>query len=276
MQSNELHSYIITKLQDLYDVREAESIGRILLEHLTADIPEDALRASVDQCLGRVRAGEPVQYVIGKCWFYDLHLKVSPDVLIPRPETEELVSWVLEDHRNKDLVEAASMLDVGTGSGCIALALKKEIPTALIKAVDLSERAIMLAAENAEANGLVVTFMRHDILSRDLHEQFDVIVSNPPYITTSEFEQLDPSVRDFEPRTALIAKGDDGLIFYRRLATIGQKSLRKAGRIYVELNEFHVDEIKQIFETAGYASEIRKDLQGKRRMLKAFRTANGS
>jgi release factor glutamine methyltransferase len=267
-----LQSFIYSALEGQFDPREVNSVSTILAEHILAESGDNDLSALTKNCIDRVNAGEPVQYVVGKTWFYGLHLKVNQFVLIPRAETEELVHWIYEDWCKVDPSEKVSVLDVGTGSGCIGLALKKCLPSTRIMAIDVSEQALRIAAENAQSTDLSITLMRHDILTRDIHVQYDIIVSNPPYVTTIEFDQLPPSVRDYEPQTALIAQHGDSLIFYRRLAEIGQVNLHKKGRLYVELNEFHAEEIDQIFSSAGYQTEMRKDMQGKQRMLKAWRT----
>ena len=268
MEAAVLQVQITSALSDVLGTAEAQSVSRILSEYLLSG--QDGYNpALTTQCIDRIRTGEPVQYVVGYTWFYGLQLHVSPDVLIPRHETEELVEWVIDDNRGK--AENGMMLDIGTGSGCIACALKAQLPAVRITALEVSEKALEIARANARHHMLDVMFMHMDILSEVPTNRYDVIVSNPPYVTAEEFQGLDPSVRQYEPGIALTAPSDDGLIFYRRLASVADEILMPHGSVYVELNEFHAAEIEEIFRAAGCVTEMRRDLQGKWRMLKCFR-----
>ncbi len=252
---------ITSQLAERLGQREAESTARYMIE----EIPTEALQKLA---VSRVMAGEPVQYITQAAWFYGRKFKVNRNVLIPRPETEELVEWVSQDLKGQDGVR---VVDVGTGSGCIAITLALENPEARVSAVDLSPAALYAAHANAKEHNSPVEFLQFNFLSTafDSELDFDVIVSNPPYVSPDEFEALDPSVKNFEPRLALMPDGDDPLIFYRRLATT--TAVKPDGVIYAELNEFRADEIVAIFEETGRTVEVRKDMQGKPRMLKAFR-----
>ena len=221
----------------------------------------------------RLATGEPVQYIVGHAWFYGIKLKVSPDVLIPRPETEELVNWVLTDIKNSAKKELR-ILDIGTGSGCIAIALKLHLKTsAELFAIDISEKALEIAKENAMSSDVDIRFFRKDYLNEDMVDldKFDVIVSNPPYISRQiAGEHLVNQLRH-EPPLALYPEGDDPDAFYKRIAEKGKLNLVPGGNCYVEMNEFRADLIPSYFEQSGWEGlETRKDLQGAPRMLKAI------
>lgn len=257
------------RIQAQFGQGEGVAIVRILNEWA-----REANLASDDQemenAVHRVLLGEPVQYVTGYCWFYHLRLEVNPDVLIPRPETEELVDWIIKDASSRDR-NNMRILDIGTGSGCIALALKKQMPSAEVTAVDISEGALRTAQQNATANGLDVTFHQINILRQGSVGRFDVIVSNPPYVSEEEFNELSARVKKYEPRIALAPEDDDGLIFYRTLASYGPAQLTDRGRLFLELNEFRAHEIHAIFIENGFQTEMLRDMQGKWRMLKCLK-----
>ncbi len=217
----------------------------------------------------RLLAGEPVQYVTGIADFYGLQLRVSPAVLIPRPETEELVEQLLEKHPPEP---ARRLLDVGTGSGCLALAIKNQRPNWTVEGLDVSQEALGIASENAAQLGLAVSFFQADILNSLPEGQYDLIVSNPPYISPDERASMGASTLAHEPAVALYAPLEDPLLFYRRLAAIGAQLLYPQGWIYLEINEFRYRETADCFEESGWRSlRILKDLQGKARMLRALR-----
>ena len=265
----ELLEYLNAQLPASDDPREKQSIAGILGEYLLESNP-DARHALADHCLERIAQGEPVQYITGYTWFYDLKLTVTPDTLIPRPETEELVEWVLKDHRKGLIYKDPEILDVGTGSGCISVAIKKQIPSAHVAAIDISADALRVAMSNAVAHELMVEFRIYNILQEDLDRTFDVIICNPPYISNEEIDILSTQVRDHEPQLALTTGADDPLVFYHRLTELGKTHLNTGGRLYMELNEFRAQDIRSLFVNAGYETELRKDLQGKWRMLAAW------
>ncbi len=213
----------------------------------------------------------PLQYVLGEAWFYNLKFKVNPFVLIPRPETEELVELILKEEKKPH-----SILDLGTGSGCIPIALKKNIPGALVAACDISKEALDLATSNAKLNSANVRFFEYDILhpketSSDLSGTYDVIVSNPPYIKLSEKDRIEKNVLEHEPHLALFVEGADEIIFYKRIIDLCHNSLSNEGRLYFELNPLTSGDVKDyaiqsaLFNTV----EVLKDMSGNERFLKA-------
>ncbi len=212
-----------------------------------------------------LKAHKPIQYVLGSCDFAGLRLDVTPDVLIPRPETEELVRKISEENPNF----SGSVLDICTGSGCIALALKKQFPNANVQGLDISEKAIGVAKENARKNDLNVDFFVGDILDMDtISQKLDLIVSNPPYVRNSEKKQMQANVLDYEPYLALFVDDEDPLVFYRAIINFAQEHLNPKGKIYFEINENFGREIKEMMEFSG-GSEISvcRDFRGKERFV---------
>ena len=215
---------------------------------------------------GRLKQFEPIQYILGETEFFGLKLKVNPDVLIPRPETEELVQWICETSWPPKSV----ILDVGTGSGCIALALKKQLRHTEMCALDVSERALQTAIENATKNGLEVHFIHADILqwSKKDWPLFDCIVSNPPYVRELDKKQMQPNVLEFEPETALFVSDDDPLIFYRETGHFAAHYLKPGGKLFFEINENLGDETCGLLKYIGFKNiKLRKDIHGKDRMI---------
>lgn len=210
----------------------------------------------------------PIQYIIGNTEFYNLTLKVNAATLIPRPETEELVAWIINDQNNKQNI---SILDVGTGSGCIAIALAKNLPEAKVFALDVSEKALKIARQNAVDNGVTIEFIEADIFDVDLGNlQFDVIVSNPPYVRELEKETMSPNVLNHEPHLALFVKDDDPLLFYRSILEVANNTLKSKGFLYFEINEFLGNLTRQLVQKLNYCNiELKKDLFMKDRMIKA-------
>ena len=249
---------IATQLVGL-DEREALNVARILHECATS---EQELIAGID----KVNSGVPVQYVVGEAWFYGRKFSVDKSVLIPRPETEELVYMICGDLKTRG---SLSLVDIGTGSGCIAITIALELPEVSVTAIDISSQALDVARSNAEALDAYVEFNQRDFLLEGVNGQYDVIVSNPPYVSASEFDELADAVRMHEPRVALGHESGDPLIFYRAIA--GTTALKEAGAIYVELNEFRAGEIDEVFRREGYNTAIVKDMQGKDRILKAWK-----
>jgi len=210
----------------------------------------------------------PIQYIIGNTEFYNLTLKVNAATLIPRPETEELVAWIINDQNNKQNI---SILDVGTGSGCIAIALAKNLPEAKVFALDVSEKALKIARQNAVDNGVTIEFIEADIFDVDLGNlQFDVIVSNPPYVRELEKQTMSPNVLNHEPHLALFVKDDDPLLFYRSIVEVANNTLKSKGFLYFEINEFLGNLTRQLVQKLNYCNiELKKDLFMKDRMIKA-------
>ncbi|WP_319499614.1 peptide chain release factor N(5)-glutamine methyltransferase [uncultured Draconibacterium sp.] len=215
----------------------------------------------------RLKTHEPIQYILGITEFYGLELKVQPGVLIPRPETEELVDWICKTK----IPIAAKILDIGTGSGCIPLALKNELPTAEVMAVDVSENALLIARENAHKHKLEVAFELSDILKWNERSwpRFDVIVSNPPYVMEREKKQMEANVLEHEPGLALFVSDTDPLIFYRTIAQFASKHLNESGNLFFEINENLGEEMIALVKQLGFKSiELRRDLNWKNRMLR--------
>lgn len=226
------------------------------------------------KALARLKQEEPLQYILGVAHFMDLEFEVNRDVLIPRPETEELVEWILSDYHLKQESDL-KILDIGTGSGCIAIALAKNLPKAKVYALDVSREALELAKENAMSNGVEVTCIQNDILVPDLQSglelNFDIIVSNPPYVRELEKSQIKKNVKDHEPHLALFVPDQNALLFYKAIVDFAQKSLGKNGTVYLEINQYLGEETKQLLETHTFVEvELRKDLYGNDRMLKGI------
>lgn len=218
--------------------------------------------------IDRLRQGEPLQYIEGKAPFCGMEFAVNSSVLIPRPETAELVDWIVCEHATQQ----PRILDLGTGSGCIAIALSKQLPQATIEACDISAEALTVAKENARMNEAPVSFFTHDMLDlgTPLPHSYDILVSNPPYIRQSEAADMSIQVTEWEPHTALFVPDDDALRFYRAIAELGQtEALRPGGHIYVEINQALGKETVALFKSYEYKDvKLRKDIYGNNRMIK--------
>ena len=247
------------------DILGLSTTAYLLKEETTLTTEQSILLANINN---RLRQGEPLQYIEGKAPFYGMNFKVAPAVLIPRPETAELVDWTIKDNRT----QTPCILDLGTGSGCIAISLNKQMPQATVEACDISHEALAIARENNEMNGTDVTFFHHDMLdlSTPLPHSYSVLVSNPPYIKQSEAADMEQHVTEWEPHTALFVPDDDALRFYRAIAEIGQTdTLLPGGHIYVEINQALGKETVELFESYGYKEvTLRKDIYGNDRMIK--------
>jgi release factor glutamine methyltransferase len=223
-----------------------------------------------EAALARLQKWEPVQYVIGNTWFYELPFQVDSRVLIPRPETEELVVWIIRDNSDRQ----GTLLDIGTGSGCIAISLAKHLPSLQVSACDVSSEALEIAQINAESNKANVRFFHLDLLNgnNSLPGKFSLIVSNPPYVRIGEMQLMRPNVLDFEPGLALFAPEEDPLLFYRRIALLARKYLADGGKIYLEINEALSQETARVLENAGmYGIVVKEDLNGRKRMIRALK-----
>lgn len=265
----------IEALQTIYPEQEAAGIVNLLIESRIgkASLRENRVltseeRTALDADLQRLLRAEPVQYVLGRTWFYDLVLEVSPGVLIPRPETEELAAWILEDWKGL----SPEIVDIGTGSGAIALMLSKHLHNANVWAADVSEDALRIAKVNARKNGLDIRFMHLDILDPHAWERLpvvDVLVSNPPYIPQSEKEGMHHNVKLWEPEMALFVPDDDPLLFYKAIIHASAACLKEGGAVYLETHENYHGELADWAVGAGWTNiESRHDMQGKHRMLK--------
>ena len=271
------------KISSIYDESESLNIANWVVEYLTgydrsmhahAAMPEMNANQEkeLEMVTQRLLNHEPVQYILNEAWFYEMRFYVNEHVLIPRPETEELVHWMLSDKSKQD----AGILDIGTGSGCIPVTLKIKMPAAKISAVDVSAEAIEVAKKNAAEKKVDVGFMVMDFLDREAWNKlprFDIIVSNPPYVKINEKNSMKANVVKYEPASALFVPDGDAFVFYRALAEFGEAHLEPHGMIYCEINENLGEETKKIFEDLGYTVEVRKDMQGKDRMIKAGKVA---
>lgn len=239
-------------------------------EILTNKNVVDPQQERLQEISKRINQYEPIQYILGKASFYGRTFSVSSAVLIPRPETEELVN-VVKSHGNKFYSDAVSILDVGTGSGCIAITLALELRQAVVTALDVSKSALQVASENAHRLGASVNFQLHDILKQPIGFSPDVIVSNPPYIPAVEKAQMPKNVTAYEPEVALFVPDDDPLIFYRALATTAEQSMRKGGLLAVEIHEAFGDDVKNLFLSHGFTNvEVVRDIYGKERIVKGI------
>ena len=227
-------------------------------------------RDVLDEMIRRLKKNEPIQYIIGVESFCGLTFEVNPSVLIPRPETQELVGWIVGDCEGK---EACRILDIGTGSGCIPVSLAHRLPKAELESWDISEDALQVARRNAERNGVEVLFRQKDVLKASPDEaRYDVIVSNPPYIAEKEKVDMEANVLDWEPSIALFVPDEDPLLFYRTIAQLGCRMLKEGGALYFEINRAYGQETIQMLEAMGYKEiELRKDSWGNDRMMKAER-----
>jgi release factor glutamine methyltransferase len=225
------------------------------------------LNLQIYDIIEQLKHKKPIQYILGSSEFYGLSFHVDESVLIPRPETEELVQWILDDWQGT----APKIIDIGTGSGCIPIALAKNLPLAEVSAVDISDTAIATAQRNASQNNVSVDFFRLDIFSGELPELigFDVVVSNPPYVTIEQKDKMEANVLDYEPHVALFVPQNDPLVFYRAISKFARKYLKSNGSLYFEINEALSGETAETVEESGFRVELRKDINSKYRMLKA-------
>jgi len=222
------------------------------------------------KALEQLKRDFPIQYIIGSTEFMDLMFEVNENVLIPRPETEELIYWILESSSKK---AKNSILDIGTGSGCIPIALVKNLPNSIIETMDVSEKALEVAKRNALAQKVNIKFIHHDILQlNDLDHDYDIIVSNPPYVRESEKNQMHNNVLKYEPDVALYVSDHDPLIFYKHIAKLAIKRLKKQGYLYFEINQYLGEQLYQILNNLGFEKiELKKDLYGADRMIRAVK-----
>jgi len=276
--------YFINSLEDLYSIEELQSIFYLLAEkllHLSRiDIAlqlDDTLTSdeeiNFNQAIDRLKIYEPVQYILGETEFFGYPFLVNKQVLIPRPETEELVSWIIEDVDKKE----TTILDIGTGSGCIAISLAKKLNNAVVSAIDISNKAIEIAKKNALINNVNVEYSSVDVLNFEdklvlqdkWKSKFDIIVSNPPYVRMQEKKLMQLNVIDHEPDIALFVEDDDPLLFYRRISELSRQYLKHNGTLYLEINEYLGVEMEKMLNEAGFKHvELKKDMFGKNRMIK--------
>tara|TARA_R110002072_G_scaffold117511_3_gene248662 strand:+ start:8000 stop:8863 length:864 start_codon:yes stop_codon:yes gene_type:complete len=220
--------------------------------------------------LSQLKQERPIQHILGKAHFCELEFRVDENVLIPRPETEELVYWIINEVQKGDPREEVKILDIGTGSGCIAISLAKNLPNAKVYALDISKKALQIAGENAMDNGVDIVFLEADILSLEgFKDKFDVIVSNPPYVRELEKLEMKNNVVEHEPGLALFVSDGDPLIFYKKITRFSLSHLKKGGVLFFEINQYLGEEMKQLLEAENFSEiELRKDMFGNDRMLK--------
>jgi release factor glutamine methyltransferase len=251
-------------MENLTGSKKAE---RMIYKNAAITVAEELCLEEITQ---RLLLHEPVQYVLNESWFCGFRFYVDKNVLIPRPETEELVEWVIA--HCKFPVDSLKILDIGTGSGCMAVSLKRRIRKAEVWACDISDDALEVARKNAGTMGTEINFIQLDFLDQSAREQlpsFDIIVSNPPYIPERDKATMSPTVLEHEPFTALFVPDNDALVFYKAIAEFGITKLNKGGSIFTEIHESLGTATTAIFNTAGYTTELKKDMQGKERMVKA-------
>ena len=266
-------------LSEIYEKEEARSLGNELLTHFINDYKikritdsemtvDDDVLSSINDAFQQLMNSEPLQYILGQAQFYGEVYLVDRNVLIPRQETEELVNWILDELESEKRV-----LDIGTGSGCIAISLKLNGNNAIVHALDVSERALEIASENANKLNAEVRFINDDILHPTLqYEEYDVIVSNPPYVLNSEKELMHTNVVENEPHLALFVQDENPLVFYQAIIAFAKQHLKENGKLFFEINESKGKDIRELLEEAGYTEiEIRKDINGKDRMVKSVK-----
>lgn len=266
-------------LSPLYDEMEAEQLFLIALEEIEGksridlvmnpDLQTDKL-TTWDEVLADLQQEKPIQYIFGRAYFYGLTFNVNENTLIPRPETEELVEWIIN---SVDTDKPIRILDIGTGSGCIGITLAKELPNAQVTLMDVSPKALEMATHNAKENGVEVQAILQDVLALEqLPAQYDVIVSNPPYVRNLEKVEIKKNVLDYEPHLALFVEDDDALIFYRKIATLANDKLQEGGMLFYEINQYLGAETVALFQSLLFtAIELRKDMVGNDRMIKAIK-----
>jgi release factor glutamine methyltransferase len=319
MTIHEAQQQLLFQLYHIYDDREAASITDWVMEHITGWKKIDRVlnkkvvlsQPKLDELADitqQLLAHKPVHYILQHAWFYGMKLFVNEHVLIPRPETEELVEWALDCARSLDSARSLdfarggsletardgsaerlklgtgsssleggrrfSVLDVGTGSGCIPIALKKKMPSADVYACDISEGALEVAKRNAREQEVEIHFVQLDFLQeaqRNVLPSFDMIVSNPPYISEQEKTVIDKHVVEYEPHTALFVPESDPLVFYKHLAQFGQTHLQPHGLMLMEIHYLQGEAVRKLFEEKGYEVELKKDMQGNDRMIKVVK-----
>lgn len=287
MTTEQFYNHFLKELTCIYEEREAANIADWVFENVTHlkkwerrgssnKLNKEQL-SKLKQYLNELLAYKPVQYVLNEAWFYRMKFFVNEAVLIPRPETEELVSWIVSDVRSTkhDLqCEELRILDVGTGSGSIAISLNTELQICNVTALDVSEKALFVAKKNAKELDAKIEFVKNNFLDESTWHQFgeyDVIVSNPPYIPQKEKETLSKNVTEFEPDVALFVPNDDPFIFYTSIAKFALSHLKPSGNIYVEIHENYASEVYKIFTAYDFKAEIKKDIYGKDRIIKSYR-----
>lgn len=287
MKIIELKKQFIDSLKSLYPSEEIQSFFNLLAEkHFELSRIAIALQPEKEvsevekikfkKAICRLENFEPIQYILGDTAFFGLPFVVDKNVLIPRPETEELVAWIADDTKNENI----TILDIGTGSGCIAISLAHQLSGTTVSAIDISDNALAIAKQNAALNNMNVNFIKVDVLEfekslelkKHLDSKFDIIVSNPPYVRMLEKELMQPNVVKHEPDIALFVEDKDPLLFYRKIAQLSKLYLKQNGALYFEINEYLSEEMKVMLDSEGFKNiEIKKDIFEKDRMIKCIR-----
>ena len=280
------------ELESIYDEHEIDSFFYIILEKLhrlkRIDLvlnPEAVMDGNHlkqwKNIVSDLKIQKPIQYILGETEFYGLRFEVNENTLIPRQETEELVELIIKSSEFRVSSFGLKILDIGTGSGCIAISLAKKIPNAEVFAIDVSEKALATANKNAELNNVIVNFINTDILKIEdlqnlrtsnfvLPTLFDIIVSNPPYVRNLEKAEIKPNVLEYEPHLALFVEDTDALLFYRKIAELAKKNLNSDGKLYFEINQYLGKETVQLLEDLGFRNvTLRKDVYGNDRMIQS-------
>lgn len=284
-------TYFFDSLKNIQDEQEIESFFFILTEYLhnlkRVDVALNSNFELSDEevqkwnaILVDLQQEKPIQYITGEAWFYGLKFEVNENTLIPRPETEELVEWIIESQKSKVQSQKLEILDIGTGSGCIPISLKANLPQANVSAIDVSEKALEMAKRNAELNNVEVNFIQANILEvEDLSQlqtpnfqlptSIDIIVSNPPYVRNLEKEEIKKNVLDYEPHLALFVEDTDALLFYRKIAQLALKNLSPNGLLFFEINQYLGKETVELLQNLGFKNiELKKDMYGNDRMIR--------
>jgi release factor glutamine methyltransferase len=274
----DIRFYLAKELEKIYQEPEISAIINLVIKtvtgitklhqlYLTEQIVTKQQAEKITGICKDLKTGKPIQYILGETSFYDCIIRVNRDTLIPRPETEELVDLIIKENK----AYQGTIIDVGTGSGCIAIALAANLPGAVIKGIDISDEAIRIAHENAQLNNVAVSFVKGDVFSFD-SERFDkagIIVSNPPYVRNSEKQFMNKNVLDFEPHSALFVTDSDPLIYYRAILKLADKILIPGGRLYFEINEAMGKSMLQLLESFSYTDiQIIADINNKDRIIK--------
>ena len=284
--------YFREELKNLYPKNELENFIFLAFEHYLGFSKTDLIMNKskninepeflrLNRVVEELKQNKPIQYILEETEFYGLKFKVTPDVLIPRPETEEMVQWIINDTNllkmqglsQSEKLKKMTILDIGTGSGCIAIVLKKNLSQAKVLATDVSKAALSIARENAKKNGVTITFQYIDLLkyskfSVSGFENYDIIVSNPPYVRISEQKQMEKNVLDYEPHLALFVGDKNPLLFYDLISDIALKRLKKNGKLYFEINEKYGSAIKRLIIRKGFSNVLlNKDIRGRERMI---------
>ncbi len=277
MKLKDLRYYFFNQLND-FSKSEINTFFKLLCEDIIGIKPHQIIINAANKvsdsdlnlffdAINRLKLNEPIQYIIGHSYFFGNKFKLSPSVLIPRPETEELISWIFTHYKP---FEKLKILELGTGSGCIAITLAKHFVNSNVFALDISDNALEVARFNSESNNTNVVFFKADILNLDvLDENYDIIVSNPPYVSKSEISKMSPNVLDYEPHLALFVEDSNPLIFYKSIKKIILSNLSPKGHCFLEINESYGDELIQLYEDLSFDSiTLKKDIFDKNRMIK--------